>query len=68
MKFIKVMAVSTLMYGSEARMLSKNDMSHMQAAEMKFFKICKRMCKDVKITNDIIRIEIDVTIWNAMVI
>ena len=55
MKFYKVAARPTLLYGSETRVITKRDMTRLEAAEMSFLRSVKWYTRLDKIRNEVIR-------------
>jgi hypothetical protein len=55
MKFYKVVAIPTLLYGSETWVTTKRDMTGLEAAEMRFLRSVKRYAKLDKIRSEVIR-------------
>jgi hypothetical protein len=58
LKFYKVMATPTLLYGSETWTLNARDKSRIQASEMKFLRSVKGCTREDKIRNEEIREEL----------
>jgi len=55
MKFYKVLARSTLLYGSETWVTAKRDMTRLEAAEMSFLRSVKGYTRLDKIRSEVIR-------------
>ena len=55
MKFYKVVARPTLLYGSETWVTTKRDMARLEAAEMRFLRCVKGYTKLDKVRSEIIR-------------
>jgi hypothetical protein len=55
MKFYKVVARPTLLYGSETWVTTKRDMARLEAAEMRFVRSVKGYTRLGKIRNEVIR-------------
>jgi hypothetical protein len=58
LKFYKVMATPTLLYGSETWILNARDKSRIQASEMRFLRSVKGCTREDKIRNEEIREEL----------
>jgi hypothetical protein len=54
MKFYKVVARPTLLYGNETWVTKKRDMTRLEAAEMRFLKSVKGYTRLDKIRNEVI--------------
>lgn len=67
MKFYKVMAVPTLIYGSESWTITKKEESRIQSAEMKFMRYVRRCTKADKIKNETIRSDLNIFSVHDMV-
>ncbi|KAJ4447044.1 hypothetical protein ANN_09033 [Periplaneta americana] len=67
MKFYKVMAVPTLIYGSESWTTTKKEESRIQSAEMKFMRYVRRYTKADKIKNETIRSDLNIFSVHDMV-
>jgi hypothetical protein len=61
MKFYKVEARPTLLYGSEIWVTTKRDMTRLEAAEMRFLKSVKGYTRLDKIKSKIIRKEVEIS-------
>jgi hypothetical protein len=61
MKFYKVVARLTLLYGSETWVTTKRDMTHLEAAEMCFLRSVKAYTRLIKIRREIIRKELEIS-------
>jgi len=57
MKFCKVVARQTLLYGSETWVTTKRDVTHLEAAEMRFLRSVKGYTRLDKIRSEILRKE-----------
>ena len=68
MKFYKVMALPTLLYGSETWVPTQKLNSKIQAAEMKFLRSVKGCTRMDKIRNDAIREELNIESVNNKII
>ena len=55
MKFYKVVARPALLYGSETWMITKRDMTRLEATEMHFLRSVKGYTRLDKIRNGVIR-------------
>ena len=55
MKFSKVVARPTLLYGSEIWVITKRDTTRLEAAEMRFLRSVKSYTRLDKIRNEVIR-------------
>ena len=55
MKFYKVVARPTLLYGSETWVMKERDMTRLEAAEMRFLRSVKGYTRLDKIRSEIIR-------------
>jgi len=60
MKFYKVVARPTLLYGSETWVTTKRDMTRLEAAEMRFLRSVKGHTRLDKIRSEIIRKELQI--------
>jgi len=60
MKFYKVVARSTLLYGSETWVTTKRDMTRLEAAEMLFLRSVKEYTRLDKIRSEVIRKELEI--------
>ena len=63
MKFYKVLARPTLLYGSETWVAMKRDMTRLEAAEMRFLRSVKGFTRLDKIRSEVIRKELEM--WNT---
>jgi hypothetical protein len=61
MKFYKVVARPTLLYGSETWVSMKRDMTGLEAAETRFLRSVKAYTRLDKIRSDVIRKEIEIS-------
>ena len=61
MKFYKVVARPTLLYGSETWVTTKRDMTGLEAAEMRFLRSVKRYTRLDKIRSEVIRKELEIS-------
>ena len=61
MKFYKVVARPTLLYGSETWVTTTRDMTRLQAAEMRFLRNVKGYTRLNKIRSDVIRKELKIS-------
>jgi hypothetical protein len=61
MKFYKGVARPTLLYGSETWVTTKQDMTRLEAAEMRFLRIVKRYTRLDKVRKEVIRRELDIS-------
>ena len=61
MKISKVVARPTLLYGSETWVITKRDMTSLEAAEMRFLRSVKGYTRLDKIRNEVIRKELEVS-------
>jgi hypothetical protein len=61
MKFYKVVARPTLLYGSETWVTTKRDMTRLEVAEMRFLRSVKRYTRLDKIRNEVIRKELEIS-------
>ena len=61
MKFYKVVARSTLLYGSETCVTAKRDMTGLEAAEMRFLRSVKGYTRLDKIRSEVIRKELEIS-------
>ena len=57
MKFYKVVARPTIIYGSETRVTTKRDMTRLEAAKMRFLRSVKEYTRLDKIRSKVIRKE-----------
>src|SRR5215510_10165094 len=60
MKLYKVVARPTLLYGSETWVTTKRDMTHLEAAEMRFLRSVKGCTRLDKIRSEAIRKELNI--------
>ena len=60
MKFYKVVARPTLLYGCETWVIAKRDMTHLEAAEMRLRSV-KGYTRLDKIRNEVIRKELEIS-------
>ena len=60
MKFYKVVARPTLLYGSETWVTTKRDMARLEAAEMRFLRSVKGYTRLDKIRSEVIRKELKI--------
>jgi len=60
-KFHKVVARPTLLYGSETWINTKRDMTRLEAAEMRFLRSVKGYTRLDKIRNEVIRKELEIS-------
>jgi hypothetical protein len=61
MKFYKVVARRTLLYGSETWGTTTRDMTRLEAAEMRFLRSVKGYTRLDKIRSEVIRKELEVS-------
>ena len=61
MKSYKVLARSTLLYGSETWVTTKRDMTRLEAAEMRFLRGVKGYTRLDKIRSEVIRKELEIS-------
>ena len=61
MKFYKVVARPTLLYGSETWVTTKRDMTRLEAAEMRFLRSVKVYTRLDKIRKEVIRKELEIS-------
>ena len=61
MKFYKVVARPTLLYGSETWVTTTRDMTRLEAAEMRFLRNVKGYTRLDKIKSDVIRKELQIS-------
>ena len=61
MKFYKVVARPTLLYGSQIWVTTKRDMTRLEAAEMRFLRSVKGYTKLDKIRSEVIRKELEIS-------
>jgi len=61
MKFYKVVARPTLLYGSETLVTKKRDMIRLEAAEMRFLRSVKGYTRLDKIRSAVIRKELEIS-------
>jgi len=61
MKFHKVVARPTLLYGSETWVTAKRDMTRLEAAEMRFLRSVKGYTRLDKIRSEVIRKELEIS-------
>ena len=62
MKFCKVVARPTLLYGSETLLvITKRDMAPLQAAEMRFLRSVEGYTRLDRIRNEVIRKELEIS-------
>jgi hypothetical protein len=61
MKFYKVVARPTLLYGSETWVTTKRDMTRLEAAEMRSLRSVKRYTRLDKIRNEVIWKELEIS-------
>jgi len=61
MKFYKVVARPTLLYGSETWVTTKRDMTRLEAAEMRFLRSVKGYTRLDKIRTEVIRKEREIS-------
>ena len=61
MKFYKVVARPTLLYGSETWVTTTRDMTRLEAAEMRFLRNVKGYTRLDKIRSDVIRKELKIS-------
>jgi hypothetical protein len=61
MKFYKVVARPTLVYGSETLVTTKRDMTHLEAAEIHFLRSVKGYTRLDKIRSEVIRKELEIS-------
>jgi len=61
MKYYKVVARPTLLYGSEPWVTTKRDMTRLEAAEMRFLRSVKGYTRLYKIGSEVIRIELEIS-------
>ena len=59
MKFYKVVARPSLLYGSETWLTTKRDMTRLEAAEMRFIRSVKGYTRLDKIRSEVIRKELE---------
>ena len=60
LKFYKVVARPSLLYGSETWVTTKRDMTRLEAAEMRFLRSVKRYTILDKIRSEILRKELEI--------
>ena len=60
-KFYKVVARPTLLYGSETWLITKRDMAPLQAAEMRFLRSVEGYTRLDRIRNEVIRKELEIS-------
>ena len=63
MKFYKVVARPTLLYGSETWVTTTRDMTGLEAAEMRFLRSVKGYTRLDKIRSKVVRKELE-NLWN----
>ena len=61
MKFYKAVARPTLQYGSETWVITKRDMTRLEAAEMRFLRSIKGYTRLDKIRNEVTRTELEIS-------
>jgi hypothetical protein len=61
MKFYKVLARPTLLYGSETWVTTKRDMTGLEAPEIRFLRIVKGYTRLDKIRSEIVRKELEIS-------
>jgi len=61
MKFCKVVARPSLLYGSETWVTTKRDMTRLEAAEMRFLRSVKGYTRLDKIRSEVIRKELEIS-------
>jgi uncharacterized Fe-S cluster-containing protein len=61
MKFYKVVARPTLLYGSKTWVTTKRDMAHLEPAEMRFLRSVKGYTRLDKIRSEVIRKELKIS-------
>jgi hypothetical protein len=61
MKFYKVVARTTLLYGGETWVTTKRDMTRLKAAEMRFLRSVKGYTRLDKIRCEVIRKELEIS-------
>jgi uncharacterized Fe-S cluster-containing protein len=61
MKFYKVVARPSLLYGSETWVTTKRDMTRLKAAEMRFLRSVKGYTRLDKIRSEVIRKELEIS-------
>ena len=61
MKFYKVVARPTLLYGSETWVTTKRDMAHLEAAEMHFLRSVQGYTRLDKTRSEVIRNELEIS-------
>ena len=61
MKFYKVVARPTLLYGSETWVTTTRDMTRLEAAEMRFLRSVKGYTRLNKIRSEVIRKELEMS-------
>jgi hypothetical protein len=61
MQFYKVVARQTLLYGSETWVTTKQDMTRLEGAELRFLRIVKGNTRLDKIRSEIIRKELEIS-------
>jgi len=61
MKFYKVLARPTLLYGSETWVTTKRDTTRLEAAEMRFLRSVKGYTRLDKIRSEVIRKELEIS-------
>jgi predicted RNA-binding protein YlxR (DUF448 family) len=59
-KFYKVVAGPTLLYGRETWVTTKRDMTDLEAAEMRFLRSLKGNTRPDQIRNEVIRKELEI--------
>jgi len=64
MKFYKVVARPSLLYGSETWVTTKRDMTHLEAAEMRFLRSVTGYARLEKIRSEVIK-KITRDLWNT---
>jgi len=60
-KFYKVVARPSLLYGSKTWVTTKRDMTHLEIAEMRFLRSVKGYTRLDKIRSEVIRIELEIS-------
>jgi len=61
MKFYKVLARPTVLYGSETWVTTKRDMTCLEAAEMRFLRSVKRYTRLEKLRKEVIRKKLEIS-------
>ena len=61
MKFYKVVARPTLLYGSETWVTTTRDMTGLEAAEMRFLRSVKRYTRLDRVRSEVIRKELEIS-------